>query len=74
MKIKYKCRCMDAEREIGMRARHEREDLLFWMGLVMRTISEDHHLASPHCVIEKMTYVKIPADENTGIGMEPKLH
>lgn len=76
MKIKYKCRCMDNEREIAVRSRQHDEDLLLWMGVVVQTtISGDHAVASPYCLCEKMQYVKIPTDENaSGIGMEVVKH
>lgn len=75
MKVWYKCRCMDSEREIEVPAREKDTPLLFWMADLQGLIGDDHSVASPYCRRTKLEYAKIPvADEEAGIGVQPKLH
>lgn len=73
--LKYKCRCMGAEREISVPARPENGDLILWLEHVVGgTILVYHRAEKPNCQAVEMEYVKIPVDEDAeGLGMKPHM-
>lgn len=67
MLVKYKCRCMRAEREIVVTDRVKDSDIGMWMNLVLQpSVTYDHNSTKPLCINPVMDYVKIPVDEESG--------
>lgn len=75
IRIIYKCRCTPKEVELDVPERPRGSDLMLWMTVVQAHIGMDHGVRSPHCMAEKMEYVKIPVDEHAeGVGEKPQLN
>ncbi len=61
VEIRFKCRCMAAERLITVPARRPGEDLGFWMAhVVQASIYIVHRTVHPTCDAVDMEYAKIP--------------
>lgn len=69
MFVRYKCVCMAAETEVGVRARRDGEDVVAWVReIVGGAIAADHHQRSPRCPRKTMEYAKIPVRPEQPIG------
>lgn len=74
--VRYKCKCMQDERELQVAERAEGDDVIVWMeGVVALAVSNDHRQLSPNCRETTMEYLKIPLPEGSPqIGTKPKLN
>lgn len=71
IEVRYKCQCSSDEKKILLRERRDGQDVAEWMQGVARAVSDHHRAQSPHCLADKVEYLKIPSGENVPIGVKP---
>lgn len=64
--VKYKCACMQDEGSLTMKARRHGEDIDDFMGRLQRELGRDHAARNPLCRADKVEFVKVPLDEESG--------
>lgn len=66
--VLYSChKCGLKDVGVELKARTD-EDLMDWMDMMGRSLSADHDRRSPGCVIQKLSYVKIPMAGRDRVG------
>ena len=67
MNIRYKCACMNKEREITVTDRIAGSDIRDWMdSVILMSVGYHHRSISPSCKFNKTEFIKIPVPEEGG--------
>lgn len=75
MQIWYKCACLEEEVPLDVPNRLPQTNVVTWVeGPVAGCISFDHHERSPRCLSSEMEYVRIPMDNDAGVGIAKVCH
>lgn len=65
--LRWKCRCMQDEAPIDVRARARGDDIADWMeNVVTPAVTKAHRERSPLCRATALEYLKLPVPEGGG--------
>lgn len=68
IKLTYKCKCMREEVTFECASRREGESVTDYMVFVQIAVTADHRTRSPLCISPALDYLKMPIEDNKGIG------
>lgn len=63
VEVIYKCKCLTGEITVQVPERDITDDVAEWVRVTIAgVVGADHRARSPLCMLDKVEYVKIPAD------------